>query len=217
MLSDSELEMKKERLFHHLSQQIRDERVLEAMEHIPRERFVPKGSRDSAYDDSPLPIDRGQTISQPYIIALMTQALELCGDEDVLEIGTGSGYQLAILARLAKHVISIERHPMLIEKAGKVLKELGYINYEIHQAEKILGWSKSAPYDAIIVTAAAPDVPQVLIDQLRLRGRLVIPVGGRHEQKLLKIKKENRGISTTDLGGCRFVPLIGEGAWPDVS
>ncbi len=215
MLSDSDLEMKKERLFHHLSQQIRDERVLDAMERIPRERFVPESSRDSAYDDNPLPIEMGQTISQPFIIALMTQALEISRDDLILEVGTGSGYQRAILAILAKHVISVERHPRLIETARKTMESMAYQNIEIKPSQKTLGWLENAPYDGIIVTAAAPDVPQVLIDQLNPNGRLVIPVGGRHEQKLLKIKKESWGISTKDLGGCRFVPLIGEGAWPD--
>ena len=183
------------------------------MERVPRERFIPREARDAAYDDNPLPIGKGQTISQPYIIALMTEALSLTGTETVLEIGTGSGYQAAILSLLAKKVISVERHPELIESARRVLEELGYENIEIHQAKNGLGWPEEAPYDGIIVTAAAPEVPQPLIDQLAMKGRLVIPVGGRYEQTLLRITRERWGISTENLGGCRFVPLIGEDAW----
>ena len=182
MLNDAEYEMKRERLFHRLSQRIRDERVIEAMERVPRERFVPVESRDAAYDDNPLPIGKGQTISQPFIIALMTQALDLKDTESVLEVGTGSGYQAAILALLAKKVISVERHSELIESARRILDSLGYHNIKIHQATETLGWPDEAPYDGIIVTAAAPDVPQVLLDQLAPKGRLVIPVGGRFDQ-----------------------------------
>ncbi|MFO8101428.1 MAG: protein-L-isoaspartate(D-aspartate) O-methyltransferase [Dehalococcoidia bacterium] len=215
MQGNSDLEMAKARLFHNLSERIRDERVLDAMEHVPREMFVPPASRSSAYDDNPLPIEMGQTISQPFIIALMTSALDLSGQDRVLEIGTGSGYQAAILAELAQKVITVERYPRLIEQAGQTLQKLGYENIEIHQAGETLGWPQGAPYDGIIVTAAAPDVPQTLLDQLAPGGRLIIPVGGRLEQKLLKITRQNWGFSTSDLGGCRFVPLIGEGAWPN--
>jgi len=213
MLNDAEFEMKRERLFHHLALRIRDERVVEAMERVPRERFIPQEARDAAYDDNPLPIGKGQTISQPYIIALMTEALSLTGTELVLEIGTGSGYQAAILALLARKVVSVERHPELIENARGTLDDLGYDNIEIHQAKNGLGWPEEAPYDGIIVTAAAPEVPQPLIDQLDMKGRLVIPVGGRYEQTLLRITRERWGVSTENLGGCRFVPLIGEDAW----
>ncbi len=215
MQGDSDLEMAKTQLFHRLSQRIHDERVIEVMELVPRELFVPAASRDSAYNDNPLPIEMGQTISQPFIIAMMTSALDLTGRERVLEIGTGRGYQSAILAGLARQVISVERHPQLIELARRTLEKLGYDNIEIHQAGETLGWPEGAPYDGIIVTAAAPDVPPVLVDQLALGGRLVIPVGGRYEQQLLKITREKWGISTRDLGGCRFVPLIGAGAWDD--
>ncbi len=215
MQGDSDLEMAKAQLFHRLSQRIQDERVIEVMELVPRELFVPAASQNSAYNDNPLPIEMGQTISQPFIIALMTSALDLTGRERVLEIGTGRGYQAAILAGLARQVISVERHPQLIELARRTLEKLGYRNIEIHQAGETLGWPEGAPYDGIMVTAAAPDVPPVFIDQLAPGGRMVIPVGGRHEQKLLKITRENWGISTRDLGGCRFVPLIGAGAWVD--
>ncbi len=215
MSGKRDLDMEKTRLFHRLSQRILDERVIEAMECIPREMFVPDASHNSAYDDTPLPIEKGQTISQPFIVALMTEALELTGKERVLEIGTGSGYQAAILARMAQQVISVERHQELIDFARQTLQDLGYENIEIHLAEETLGWAEKAPYDGIIVTAAAPGVPQVLLDQLAPGGRLVIPVGRRYEQQLLKVTKEKWGISTRDLGGCRFVPLIGEGAWVD--
>ncbi len=186
------------------------------MERVPRELFVPLESRGLAYEDIPLPIGLGQTISQPYIVALMTEALELKGPEKVLEVGTGSGYQAAILAELAKWVVTVERYPQLIDSAAKVLKSLGYRNIEIHLAEKTLGWPKGAPYDGIIVTAAAPRVPQELLDQLAEGGRLVIPVGSRYEQDLLKVVRRDGKTRAENLGACRFVPLIGEGAWEEV-
>jgi len=145
----------------------------------------------------------------------MTEALELVGTEKVLEIGTGSGYQVAILAKLARKVITVERRQKLAETAKQILSKLGYTNIEIHLARKTLGWQDEAPYDAIIVTAGAPHVPQQLIDQLAQNGHLVIPVGSRYEQELLKVIKGKRQIITKNLGGCRFVPLIGEGAWSE--
>jgi protein-L-isoaspartate(D-aspartate) O-methyltransferase len=145
----------------------------------------------------------------------MTEALELKGNEKVLEIGTGSGYQAAILAELAQKVISVERHQVLAEKAKQVLERLGYTNVEVHLAGKTLGWRKEAPYDAIIVTAGAPRIPQELLEQLASEGRLVVPVGSRYEQELLKVVKRDPEILTQDLGPCRFVPLIGEGAWDE--
>lgn len=210
-----DLEEAKARLFQHLRREIGDERVLEAMERIPRERFVPSASRHLAYDDIPLPIDMGQTISQPFIVALMTEALELSGSERVLEIGTGSGYQAAILAELASWVITVERHQKLADAARQLLAELGYTNIEVHLAEKTLGWQKGAPYQAIIVTAGAPQVLQELLDQLAEGGRLVLPVGSRYEQELLKVVKRKGQLMTQDLGPCRWVPLIGEGAWSE--
>ena len=185
------------------------------MNRVPRELFVPPTSRHLAYEDIPLPIEMGQTISQPFIVALMTEALELKGTERVLEVGTGSGYQAAILAELAYWVISVERHPRLIEAARQILDRLGYNNIEIHLADENLGWRAAAPYDRIIVTAGAPRVPQELLDQLVDGGRLVIPVGSRYEQQLLKITKQGGRTTTQDLGGCRFVPLIAEGAWEE--
>jgi len=200
-------------LMAHLSSEIRDKRVLAAMSRIPREKFVPQESRNLAYEDSPLPIGWEQTISQPYIIALMTEALELTGNEKVLEIGTGSGYQSAILAELAASVITVERVPALAESARRVLDSLGYTNIEIHIAEETLGWQKAAPYDAILVTAGAPGIPDDLIAQLAIGGRMVIPAGSRFVQELYKVKKEKDGNRIQKLGGCRFVALIGKDAW----
>lgn len=201
------------RLIEHLSAEIKDKRVLEAMARIPRELFVPPESRHMAYEDMPLPIGFGQTISQPFIIALMTEALELTGKEKVLEIGTGSGYQAAILAELAHLVITVERLPTLAEAAKKVLNSLGYKNVQIHLAKETLGWPKEAPYDAIMVTAAAPKVPNDLVAQLAIGGRLVIPVGSRYLQELYKITRKQKKNKVQNLGGCRFVSLIGKGAW----
>jgi len=200
-------------LIEQLSTEIRDRRVLAAMRRIPRELFVPPKSRHLAYDDKPLPIGHEQTISQPFIIALMTEALELKGKEKVLEIGTGSGYQAAILAELAKKVITTERVKPLAEMAKKLLARLGYSNVEVHPAEETLGWRQEAPYDAIMVTAAAPKVPPELIAQLAMGGRLVIPVGSRYVQELCKISRGKKKNKIENLGGCRFVSLIGKGAW----
>ena len=202
-------------LIEHLRREIKDERVLKAMARVARELFVPAVYQREAYEDRPLPLGQGQTISQPLIVAMMTEALELGGQEKVLEIGTGSGYQSAILAELANWVVTVERHPQLAEKAREVLEELGYMNIEVHLAEPMLGWRHKAPYDAIIVTAGAPSVPEQLLDQLAVDGRLLIPVGSRHEQKLLKVTKRTNGTVVHDLGPCRWVPLIGEGAWKE--
>jgi protein-L-isoaspartate(D-aspartate) O-methyltransferase len=161
----------------------------------------------------PLSIGFGQTISQPFIVALMTQALKLKGDEKVLEIGTGSGYQTAILASLAKRVVSIERIGELALSAKKVLNRLGCKNVEIYDSVETLGWPKDAPYNAIMVTAGAPHIPDILLDQLTLGGRMIIPVGSRWEQDLLRVTRRKRKPQVANLGGCRFVPLIGPGAW----
>lgn len=202
-------------LIKHLAIEIRNERVLAAMSRVPRERFIPPEERHSAYEDRPLPIGLNQTISQPYIIALMTGLLELSGEEKVLEIGCGSGYQAAILAELSQLVITVERLPALAKKAMKVLNSLGYKNIKVHLAEPALGWPAEAPYDAIIVTAGAPKVPHALLAQLVIGGRLVVPVGSRYEQKLYKITKDRDKNVVQSLGGCRFVPLIGEDAWEE--
>jgi protein-L-isoaspartate(D-aspartate) O-methyltransferase len=202
-------------LIGQLSTEIRDKRVLAAMGAIPRELFVPPESRHLAYADKPLPIGYGQTISQPFIIALMTEALELKGKEKVLEIGTGSGYQAAILAELAEKVITTERVKPLAEMAKILLDRRGYTNIEVHLAEETLGWRREAPYDAIMVTAAAPKVSPDLIAQLAIGGRLVIPVGSRFVQELCKISRGRKKNKIENLGGCRFVSLIGRGAWEE--
>ena len=203
------------RLVAQLRQEIKDERVIEAMARVPRECFVPLEEQYLAYEDGPQPIGFDQTISQPYIVALMTEALELSGNEKVLEVGTGSGYQTAILAELARLVITIERVAALAERAKTALANLGYINVEVHLAQETLGWPKSAPYDTILVTAGAPCVPADLLAQLATGGRLVIPVGSRYEQELCKVTKRRRKNVMENLGGCRFVPLIGKGAWEE--
>ncbi len=202
-------------LVKQLSAEIRDKRVLSAMARVPRERFVPPDEQHLAYEDMPLPIGLEQTISQPLIIALMTEALELTGNEKVLEIGTGSGYQAAILADLARRVVTTERFPNLAEKARQVLDSLGYANIEIHPAAETLGYPAGAPYDAIMVTAAAPHIPDELLEQLASGGRMVIPVGSRYVQELLKITKREKKNVIRNLGGCRFVPLVGKGAWEE--
>ena len=203
------------KLIEHLSTEIKDKRVLAIMAHIPRECFVPPESQHLAYEDIPLPIGLEQTISQPFIIALMTGALELTGNEKVLEIGTGSGYQAAILAELARLVITVERLAPLAKAAKRVLNSLGHSNIEIHLAEESLGWPGGAPYDAIMVTAGAPRVPPNLLAQLAIGGRMVIPVGSRYLQELCKITKHKKKNTVQNLGGCRFVSLIGKGAWEE--
>lgn len=210
-----DLESARDRLIQKLSREIVDKRVLRAMANVPRELFIPSDYYHSAYDDRPLDIGFGQTISQPLIVAMMTQALELKGNEKILELGTGSGYQTAILAELASWVVSVERVPQLAESSKKILDKLGYHNVEIHVIECLLGWPEGAPYDAIIVTAGAPSVPESLLKQLTVGGRIVIPVGSRWEQDLLKITKGEKQNMTESLGGCRFVPLISEEAWDD--
>ncbi|MGI9406348.1 MAG: protein-L-isoaspartate(D-aspartate) O-methyltransferase, partial [Hyphomicrobiaceae bacterium] len=194
-----------------------DENVLEAMARVPREEFVPFYCRQAAYRDGPLPIGCGQTISQPFIVALMTEALQLRKTDRVLEIGTGSGYQAAILAELCAHVCTIERYPRLAETAADTLRRLGYSNIEIKTGDGSVGLPERAPFDAIVVTASAPVVPRMLINQLADDGRLVIPVGESEEhQRLVRVRHaEGDRSATEDLGPVRFVPLIGEAAWPE--
>jgi protein-L-isoaspartate(D-aspartate) O-methyltransferase len=209
----ADLERARENLLEYLDHEIADKRVVEAMKRVPREAFVSPEQYGAAYDDRPLGIGFGQTISQPFIVALMVQALEVKEREQVLELGTGSGYEAAILAELAQKVVTVECIPELAESAKQVLDKLGYSNIEVHVAGKTLGWPDGAPYDAIIVSAGAPSVPQVLLEQLAWGGRLVIPVGSRWQQDLLKVTKLRKGNRIENLGGCYFVPLIGEGAW----
>jgi len=192
---------------------IKSERVLQAMMEVPRHLFVPEELREVAYQDCPLPIGCGQTISQPYIVALMTEALELGGDEKVLEIGTGSGYQAAILSLLAKDVYTIERIAALAEGAERVLKELGYTNVMVKVGDGTLGWEEYAPFDAIIITAAAPNVPQPLIEQLGDGGRLVAPIGPIWSQLLVKVRRKGKDLIVEHLTAVAFVPLIGEYGW----
>ncbi len=200
------------------SRGITDVRVLKAMERVPRHLFVDEGLVDQAYNDNPLPIGERQTISQPYIVALMTEALGLQGNEKVLELGTGSGYQTAILAELAERVFSIERIASLANKARKVLERLGYYNVVIRVGDGTYGWREEAPFDGILVSAGSPDIPRPLVEQLAVGGRLVIPTGGRFTQTLYRVTRlsENvEDIKKEDLGGCRFVNLIGEHGWKE--
>ncbi len=194
---------------------IDDVKVLEAFRSVPRHKFVPDGCVQEAYEDHPLPIGEGQTISQPYIVALMTQALELKGDEKVLEVGTGSGYQAAILAGLVKEVYTIEKEESLLRKAETVLEEEGCNNISFKCGDGTLGWKEKSPFDAIIVTAAAPHVPESLKEQLADGGRLVIPVGDLFSQMLTVIEKRGNDYLTNNLCGCMFVPLIGEEGWKE--
>jgi protein-L-isoaspartate(D-aspartate) O-methyltransferase len=194
---------------------IHDPLVLKAMGKVPREQLVPKHLRDTAYADNALPIGEDQTISQPYIVALMTQALELKGGEKVLEVGTGSGYQAAILAEIARDVYTVERVTPLGEKAKQVLARLGYQNIHFRVFNGTLGWPERSPYDAVIVTAGAPEVPEPLLEQLEEGGRLVIPVGDRISQDLFKVRKVKGKPEKKDLGAVRFVSLVGEHGWKE--
>jgi len=198
------------------SRGVRDERVLRAMEKIPRHLFVEEGLRDQAYSDHPLPIGERQTISQPYIVALMTEALSLEGTEKILEVGTGSGYQAAVLAELADRVFSIERIAKMADRARRILGALRYSNVLIKVGDGTYGWKDEAPFDGIIVTAGAPKVPETLVAQLAVGGRLVIPVGDRFTQTLFRVvrrSEEPGDVVKEDLGGCRFVDLIGDHGW----
>lgn len=192
---------------------IRDPAVLAALREIPRERFVATGSPIDAYADRALPIDANQTISQPYIVALMTDTLRLQPAHTVLEIGTGSGYQTAILARIAQFVHSIERIESLSHTAARRLFDLNFQNIALHIGDGTLGWPEAAPYDRIVVTAGAPRIPQALIDQLANGGRLVAPVGSEEHQTLVAVEKRDGRTTEESIAGCRFVKLIGEQGW----
>ncbi len=192
---------------------ISDLNVLNTLKKVERHRFVPKEYLTSAYSDHPLPIGSGQTISQPYIVALMTETLQLAGKEKVLEIGTGSGYQTAILAELSAMVYSVERIPSLAESALKTLSELGYKNIEIDVSDGSLGWQEHMPYEAIIVTASCPGEPKALLNQLADGGRLVVPIGGAFRQVLTLFKKRGNSLTAREICGCVFVPLVGKEGW----
>lgn len=200
-----------------VARDVRDIRVLEAMRKVPRHRFVPATLEHEAYTDQPLPIGQGQTISQPYIVALMAEVLRIGPMARVLEIGTGSGYSAAVLAALARNVISVERHAALAERSRMTLAELGIRNVRVHIADGTLGWPREAPYDAISVTAAGPRVPQELLDQLAVGGRLVIPVGDELcSQNLLLIERTGPNeFAQTNVCPVRFVPLVGARGWND--
>lgn len=195
---------------------ITDPLVLFAMQKVHRHLFVSEALMDQAYGDHPLPIGEQQTISQPYIVAEMTQALSLGKDDRVLEIGTGSGYQAAVLSQIVFRVYTIERIYSLFVKARKLFDELRYHNIVTKYSDGTSGWPDESPFDAIIVTAGAPEIPRVLVNQLAIGGRMVIPVGDQYSQELIKIVKDDEGIHKTDLGGCRFVKLVGEHGWREL-
>lgn len=192
-----------------------DRRVLNAMREIPRHLFLPAEFQDAAYHDRPLPIGSGQTISQPYIVGLMTTLLELKQSETVLEIGAGSGYQAAILSKLARTVVTVERLPEIAAKAKDILQRLGIFNVNVVVEDGTLGYAPDAPYDGIIITAASPDIPAPLIDQLADAGRLVAPVGSRDLQQLVRIRKQGDQTSRENFGGVVFVPLLGRHGWQE--
>ncbi len=196
---------------------IREPRVLEAMREVPRHLFVPEAHRSRAYDDHPVPIGEGQTISQPYMVAIMTESLAPAPGSHVLEIGTGSGYQTAILARLSARVISVERHAPLAARAREVLDAIGIENVRIHVGDGTAGFPEGAPYDRILVTAGAPAIPQILLDELADGGRLVIPVGPPGLQHLVIVDRRGDQFDRQQGDACVFVPLIGAHAWPDGS
>jgi len=206
----------REALVRSLRAEIRDERVLDAFGRVPRERFVLPELQQYAYEDRPLPIGQDQTISQPLMVAIMLQALMLKGSDKTLEVGTGSGYQAALLSLLVREVVSVERIPELARTAGVRLRELGYHNVRVFVAGDALGWPEAAPYDAIVVAAGAREVPSSLVDQLAMGGRMAVPVGGRRLQQLVRVSKSERGVTMERLGECRFVPLIAPAeGWPE--
>jgi protein-L-isoaspartate(D-aspartate) O-methyltransferase len=213
--------MKFDRLRHDMVEKqieargVGDANVLAAMRKVPRHLFVSEALMDQAYNDFPLPIGEQQTISQPFIVAEMTQALQLGADDRVLEIGTGSGYQAAILAQIVFRVYTIERIHSLYVKARKMFDQLGYHNIVTRYSDGTSGWKDESPFDAIIVTAGAPQIPEVLVNQLAVGGRMVIPVGNQYVQELVKLVRDEKGTHQTNLGGCRFVKLVGEHGWSD--
>jgi protein-L-isoaspartate(D-aspartate) O-methyltransferase len=197
------------------SKNITDERILDAFRKVPRHDFVDGAMYAQAYDDNALPIDDGQTISKPYIVALMTQLLELKKDEKILEIGTGSGFQTAILAQFSRRVYSVESQRGLAESARKRLRNMGYENIAFKNGDGSAGWTQHAPYEKIMVTAAAPSVPETLIEQLCTGGRMVIPIGDRHHQELIVCEKTGKGLEKRSEGGVVFVPLVGRHGWQE--
>lgn len=197
----------------HIRRFVRDEHVIDAMASVAREDFLPEDLRERAYEDTALPIGEQQTMSQPLMVALMLQAAEVTSADDVLEVGTGSGYQAALLSRLAHSVVSVERIAAFRDNAARVLATAGYANVRVELAGDELGWLRTAPYNAIVVGAGAPHVPRSLVAQLASDGRLVIPVGNERGQELVRVRKTAHGVELVRLGACAFVPLIGRGAW----
>jgi protein-L-isoaspartate(D-aspartate) O-methyltransferase len=212
-----DLKLARERMVKNqlMARGIKDERVLQAMGKVPRHLFIQEALAGEAYNDHPVPIGEKQTISQPYIVALMTEALELKGSENTLEIGTGSGYQTAILAELSSRVYTIERIKSLLVKARKLLAKLNYNNILFKAFDGTLGWKEYAPFDAIMVTAGSPNVPEPLKEQMADNGRMIIPVGDRYTQELMKITRKGDNFEQAGLGGCRFVNLIGLHGWKE--
>ena len=192
---------------------IKDQKVLNAFYRIERHKFIPEDLRNSAYADFPVPIGEGQTISQPYIVALMTEYLGLTGKEKVLEIGTGSGYQTAILSELAGEIYSVERFEVLAVRAQAILNELGYKNIKVKAGDGTLGWEEAAPFDRIIITAASPKIPLPLIEQLADNGKLILPLGESVSQVLTLLEKKEGQLKSVDVCGCVFVPLVGKYGW----
>jgi protein-L-isoaspartate(D-aspartate) O-methyltransferase len=198
-----------------VSRGVNDPKVLSAMGKIPRHLFVSEALMDQAYGDYPLPIGEQQTISQPYIVSEMTQALQLTGEERVLEIGTGSGYQTAVLAEIVFRVYTIERIHSLFINTRKLFDKLKYHNVVTRYSDGTTGWAEEGPFDAIIITAGSPKIPDVLVNQLAVGGRMVLPVGDHYSQELIRIYRDEEGIQKTNLGGCRFVKLVGEHGWEE--
>ncbi len=192
---------------------IKDQRVIEAMLEVPRHLFIPEALQGRAYGDSALPIGEGQTISQPYMVAYLSEALGLCGPEKVLEVGTGSGYQAAVLSRLADRVYSMERVRSLLERARKVFDEVRCDNIVTRLSDGSYGWKEEAPFDAILVTAGAPSLPRPLVDQLKVGGTMVVPIGDRSSQKLIRIRRNIGGPTEEELIDCNFVALVGDHGW----
>jgi protein-L-isoaspartate(D-aspartate) O-methyltransferase len=211
--AERQLELQRDRLLESLRRELHDERVVDAIAAVPREAFVPVSLRGQAYDDRALPIGEGQTISQPLMVGLMIQALDVRSDDRALEVGTGSGYAAAVLSRLVREVVTVERSDPLLEAARERLAALGFTNVRVYHAGAELGRPEDGPYDAILVSAGAPHVPRLLLEQLAPRGRLVIPVGSPRSQELVTAHNTAHGIELRRHGPCAFVPLIGEEAW----
>jgi protein-L-isoaspartate(D-aspartate) O-methyltransferase len=212
--ADERLRARERMVEHQLRRRdVKDERVLSAMAEVPREAFVPEAARAHAYDDCALAIGSGQTISQPYMVARVAELARVAPNDQVLEVGLGSGYQAAVLAKLARHVVGIERVAELTERARATLAQLGVDNVEAHEGDGTLGYAAAAPYDAIVVSAGAPHVPDALVAQLAPHGRLVIPVGDSERQVLMLIERTETGLRTSDHEACRYVPLLGASGW----